>query len=95
MDQKTVQARIESVVDDAKADIAKLKAKASEARAEVQNELDKDARKLDHSIERAGSKLSALAKTGEGTWVSVKKSAESTWASLKSAVRNTTSRPKK
>ncbi|MDP2885217.1 MAG: coiled coil domain-containing protein [Ignavibacteria bacterium] len=75
-----------------KADIVKLKAKALGTKADVQIEMDKHVKELDHRIQEASTKLSELAGASEDAWGSVKKGVASAWDSLKSAVSDATSR---
>jgi septal ring factor EnvC (AmiA/AmiB activator) len=96
MNQKELyKKKYQAQLDEWKAEIAKLNAKASSARADVQIEMNKQVKELEHKMEEARTKLSELAGAGEDAWDSAKKSVESVWDSLMSAVRDATSRFKK
>jgi len=84
--------KFQAQLDEWKADIAKLKAKASGAEADVQLAMNKQVEALEHKLEDARAKLSELAGASEEAWDSVKMRAESAWVSLKSAVSDAVSR---
>lgn len=73
-------------LDEWKADLAKLKAKASRASAEVQLKLNDHIKTLEGRIEDGRSKLAELAHAGEDRWDSLTKGVESAWKTLKSAM---------
>jgi chromosome segregation ATPase len=73
-------------LDEWKADVAKLRARAAGAKAEAQIELNKHLKELDHRMHEASAKLSELASAGEEAWDSASKNVESTWAALKAGV---------
>ena len=79
---KKMQARL----DGWKAEIDKLKAKASGASADVQLDINRQIRLLERNIEEGKAKLSELTAAGEGAWESIKEGVESAWDSLKSGV---------
>jgi len=81
--------KFQTQLDAWKADIAKLKAKASTAKADAQTKMNEDIEKIDNKIKEAGTKLEKLAETGEDAWDSTKKEMESFWESVKSAVSDT------
>jgi hypothetical protein len=93
MNQKELyKQKYQAQLDEWKAEIAKLKAKASGAKADAQIEMNKQVKELEHRMEGASAKLSELAGAGEDAWDSVKKGVDSVWDSLKSAVRDASSR---
>lgn len=65
------------------ADLAKLKAHASKASAEIQLEMHKVTKALGNKMDESKSLLSDLTKSSGEAWDSVKTSVESTWNSLK------------
>ncbi|HEY5999309.1 MAG TPA: hypothetical protein VI078_08415 [bacterium] len=73
-------------LDEWKADIAKLRARAAGAKADAQIEINKHLEELDRKVHEAGSRLSELAAAGEGTWDSARKKVETTWEALKAGV---------
>jgi hypothetical protein len=93
MDEKELyRQKAQAQLDEWKADVAKLKAKASGAKADTQIAINKQVGALERRLEDAQAKLTELAGASEEAWHSVKTGAESAWGSLKSAVRDSTSR---
>jgi hypothetical protein len=84
--------KFQAQLDEWKADIAKLKARASGAEADAQIAMNKQVEALEHKLEDARAKLSELTGASEEAWDSVKLRAESAWVSLKSAVSDAVSR---
>jgi uncharacterized protein YfiM (DUF2279 family) len=84
--------KFQAQLDEWKADIAKLKARASGAEADTKIAMNKQVEALEHRLEDARAKLSELAGASEEAWDSVKQGAESAWDSLKSAVNDAVSR---
>ena len=52
-------------LDEWKADVAKLRARAAGAKADAQIEMNKHVKELDHRMHEAGAKLAELAAAGE------------------------------
>ena len=73
-------------LDEWKADVAKLKARAAGAKADAQIEMNKHVKELDQRLHEAGARLAELAAAGEEGWDSVRKNAERTWDALKAGV---------
>lgn len=93
MNQKELYKRkYQAQLDEWKADVAKLKAKASGAGAEARIEMNKLIKELDHRIDEAGTELSKLATASEEAWDSARKGVESAWDSLMSAVHDAASK---
>ena len=88
-DKDLYQQKMQAQLDEWKAEIAKLKAKASGTSADAQIEMNKQIKALESQTEQNKAKLSELAKTGEDAWESLKEGIESAWDSLKSAVNDT------
>jgi chromosome segregation ATPase len=82
-------------LDEWKADVDKLKARASGASADAQLELNAQIKALKAKIDEGKAKLSALAAAGEDSWETLKDGVESAWGSLKSAMSEATARFKK
>lgn len=80
--------KMQAQLDEWKADLDKLKAKASRASADAQLKLNKELNKLEGRIEDGKTKLAELAGAGEDAWESLKDGVESAWKSLRSAVRD-------
>ena len=87
-DRELYQQKMQAQLDVLKAELAKLKARASSASADVQLEMNKQIKALDRQIEAGNARLSELAKAGEDAWESMKQSVDSVWSSLKSAVND-------
>jgi hypothetical protein len=85
-DKELYRQKKQAQLDEWKAEVDKLKAKASGASADAQLELNKHIRTLETRIEENKAKLSELAKAGEDAWESIKDGVESAWDSMKSAV---------
>jgi hypothetical protein len=85
-DRELHRQKYQAQLDEWKADVAKLKARAAGAKADAQIEMNKHVKELDQKLHEAGAKLSELAAAGEETWDSARKNVESTWAALKAGV---------
>jgi hypothetical protein len=68
------------------ADLAKLRAHASKASAEIQLDMHKITKALGIKIDESKALLSDLSKTSSEAWESVKTNVESTWNSLKCSI---------
>lgn len=86
-DKELFQQKMQAQLDELKADVDVLKAKASGASATAQLEMQKHIETLQGKIEDGKAKLSALAQTSEEAWVPLKEGMESAWDTMKSAVR--------
>jgi len=82
-------------LDEWKAEVDKLKAKASGASADAQMELNKQIEALEGKIEEGKAKLAEIADAGEDTWESIKDSVESAWDSMKTAFSEAVNKFKK
>lgn len=91
-DKELYMQKLRAQMDEWNADIAKLKAKAAGAKADVQIEMNKQVEALDHRMQEVSAKFSELAEASEDAWDSVKKGVESAWGSLKSAFGDAASR---
>ena len=85
-DRELHRQKYQAQLDEWKADVAKLKARAAGAKSDVQIEMNKHVKELDHKLHEAGATLSELAAAGEETWDSARKNVEFTWAALKAGV---------
>ncbi len=94
-DKKLYQQKKQAQLDEWKAEIAILKAKASKASAEVQLEMNKKITGLETKITENKAKLSELGRASEEGWDSIKDGIESAWDTMKSAVRDAASKFKK
>lgn len=81
--QKKMQARL----DEWKAEIDVLKARASQASTDLQMEMHEHITELEDRMDAARVKLSSLAEASEDNWESLKVDIEARWESLKIRVR--------
>lgn len=79
-------------LDQWQADIEKLKAKASEASADAQLEINKQVDALQLKVEEGKAKLAEVAEAGDDAWDSIKDGFESAWDSVKSAFSDAASK---
>jgi uncharacterized protein YfiM (DUF2279 family) len=73
-------------LDEWKAEVARLRARAARAKADAQIEMNKHVKELDHRMHEAGAKLAELAAAGEEAWDTARKNVETTWDALKAGV---------
>lgn len=78
--------KYQAQLDEWKADVAKLKARAAGAKADAQIEMNKHVKELDNRMHEASAKLAELAAASEGAWDSVRQNAEKTWDALKAGI---------
>lgn len=86
-DQSLQTQKFKAQLDEWKADIDKLKAKAKGASADVQIDMQKRIDALDARMTEAGTKLDELSAAGADAWDGLKKSVEHTWDGLKTSMR--------
>jgi len=91
-DKDLYKQKFQAQLDEWKADIDKLKAKAANAKADVQLDINKLVDELEAKTKVATDKLAELSATGEESWQSLKTGVESSWDSLKSSVRDAVSK---
>ncbi|HEY1076523.1 MAG TPA: hypothetical protein VGE51_07525 [Fontimonas sp.] len=93
MDDKALyQKKQQAQLDEYKAEIDKLKAKASKASADVQLEVNKQIRALETKLDEGRSKLAELAEATGEAWDELKSGVDSAWQSLKKGVSDAGSR---
>lgn len=83
--QKKMQAKL----DEWKADIDALKARASQASTDLQLEMHEHITALEDMMDAARAKLSELAGASEEKWESLREGVEANWDALKTRVRGT------
>jgi len=86
MDKELYQRKMQAQLDEWKADVDKLRARASRASADTQLKMNEQINALDIKIAEGKVKLSELSAAGEDAWESIREGVESAWDSLKSAV---------
>lgn len=80
--------KLQAQLEEWKADIDKLKARAKGASADAQIDLQKRADALEARVTEAGAKLEELAAAGADAWEDLKKNVELTWAGLKASMQD-------
>lgn len=85
-DKELYQRKMQAQLDEWKADVDKLKAKASRASADTQLKMNEQIKVLDRKIAEGKAKLSELSRAGEDAWESIRDGMESARDSLKSVV---------
>ena len=85
-DKELYRQKYHAQLDEWKADVAKLRARAAGAKADAQIEMNKHVGELEHRMHEAGARLSELAAAGEDKWDAARKNVESTWAALKAGI---------
>jgi len=78
--------KYQAQLDEWKADVAKLQARAAGAKADAQIEMNKHVKELDRRMHEASAKLAELAAASEEGWDAVRKNMEKTWDALKAGV---------
>ena len=94
-EKKLYQQKKQAQLDEWKAEVDKLKAKASGASADAQLELNKQIEALESKIEGGKTKLAEIANASEDAWESLKGGVESAWDSIKSAFSDAAAKLKK
>jgi Ni,Fe-hydrogenase III large subunit len=85
-DKELYRQKYQAQLDEWKAEVAKLTARAAGAKADAQIEMNKHLKELEHRMRDAGDKLAELAEASEERWDSVRKNVERTWDALKAGV---------
>jgi septal ring factor EnvC (AmiA/AmiB activator) len=84
-EKELYQQKKQAQLDEWKAEVDKFKAKASEASADAQMELNKQIEALEGKIMEGKAKLAEIAAAADDAWESIKGGMESAWNSMKSA----------
>ncbi len=82
-------------LDEWESEIDKLKAKASQASADAQLELNKQIGVMEGKIEEGKIRLAETADASDDAWESIKAGMESAWGSLESAFSDAAAKFKK
>ncbi len=85
-DRDLYQKKMQAKLDEWKAILDVLKARASGLSADAQLEMREQVKSLENKIQEGKTKLAELREAGEDSWESVKQGVESAWDALKSAV---------
>lgn len=94
-DKELYQQKKQAQLDEWKAEVDKLRARASGASADAQLELNKQVEVLEGKIGEGKTKLAEIAHASEEAWESIKEGVESAWDSMKSAFRDAADKLKK
>jgi len=85
-DKELYQQKMQAQLDEWKADVDKLRARASRAGADTQLKMNAQISALDSNIAEGKARLSELSRAGEDAWESIREGVESAWDVLRSAV---------
>jgi uncharacterized protein YukE len=90
--KEAYEKKLQGQLDEWRAEIDKLKAKADSAEGDAQLEYQKQVDDLRSRQEAATEKLEELKKTGDSSWEDLKAGLDSAWDSLRESVKSATSR---
>lgn len=93
-DQSLQTQKFKAQLDEWKADLDKLKARAKGASADARIEMQKRIDALDARVAEAGTKLDELSAAGADAWDGLKKNVEHTWDGLKTSMHDAAARLK-
>jgi hypothetical protein len=85
-DKELYRQKYQAQLDEWRADLDKLRARAAGARADAQIEMNKHVKELEHKLHEAHTRLSELTAAGEEAWDATRKNMETTWEALKAGV---------
>jgi hypothetical protein len=90
--RKAYEEKLEAQLKEWSAQIALLRAKADNAKADAKIEYYKTVDALQHKQNEAKAKLQELKTAGDEAWEDLKAGAEKAWAEIKTAYHDATSR---
>jgi hypothetical protein len=90
--RKAYEEKLDAQLKEWNAEIALLKAKAENAKADAKMDYYKIINALEHKQEEAKTKLQELKTAGDEAWEGVKGGAEKVWAEVKSAYHDAASK---
>ena len=90
--RKGYEEKLDAQVEEWKAQIALLKARADKAKADVKIEYYKKIEALERKQEVAGTKLRELKNAGDEVWEELKTGMEKAWDEVKTAYHKTASK---
>ena len=93
-DRELYRQKVQAHLDGWRADVDKMRARALNASADRQLELNRQIALLESKIEDGQSKLSELSKASEDRWESAKDNFASAWESLKASFAEVSARVK-
>lgn len=86
-EQELYRQKRQAQLNEWKAELDKLKAKASGASADTQLKMKEQVEMLGQKIEEGKQKLAELSDAGDAAWKDAKTKVDATWESLKSSFR--------
>jgi len=89
---KLYRQKIKAEINGFKADVNKIRARASGASADTQLKLNRQVKHLQHNINRSEKRLAEVTEAGGDAWHSLRDGAESAWGSVRTAVKDARSR---
>jgi len=90
--KQAYEKKLEARLDEWKAEIEKLKAKAAGAEADAQLQYEKEIDNLQKRQAEARQKLEELRKAGDDAWEDMKAGIENAWSELQDAMGKATAR---
>jgi len=90
--KQAYEKKLEARLDEWKAEIDKLKAKAAGAEADAQLQYEKEIDNLQKRQAEARQKLEELRKAGDDAWEDMKAGIENAWSELQDAMGKATAR---
>jgi septal ring factor EnvC (AmiA/AmiB activator) len=94
-DRELYRQKKQAQLDEWKADMDRLRAKASGDSADAQLKLNREIDKLEGRIGEGRTKLAEIVDASEDTWESIKDGADSVWDSIKSTFSDVADKFKK
>lgn len=91
-EKELYQQKKNAQLDEWKAEVDKLKAKASGAAADAQLELNEQVKALEGKVAEGEANLRKIAEASDDAWESIKEGVESGWDSLKSSIGDAVSK---
>jgi septal ring factor EnvC (AmiA/AmiB activator) len=91
-DRELYQQKRRAQLDEWKAELDRLKARASGTSADAQLELNKQIKTLGNKIEEGQAKLAEIHSASDEAWDSIKDGVEAAWDSLKAAFSDAASK---
>lgn len=86
-DRDLYRQKKQAQLDEWRAEVDKLKAKASGARADAKLRMNEHLRTLERKLDEGRMKMSVLAEASDDAWESIKDGMEDAWESMRAAVK--------
>jgi len=87
-EKSSYQQKVEAQLEEWKADLEVLKAKAKDVTVDLQAEYNEKIKELEPKIAEGKAKLAELVDTADDAWDDVKEGAESIWKQMKETFNN-------